>query len=147
MQPDQETAYIAGPMRDHPYCNFPQFDDVASYCRRTKGWKVWNPAEHDREIAPEIEQWPGFATGDLEGCPSFDFHKAMQWDLVKVAQADHLVLLPGWENSTGARHELDTARATGSKIWLAIKARTQDILVDPARCEPEYQRCSSDLRL
>jgi hypothetical protein len=51
-------------------------------------------------------------------CPDFDFHKAMVWDLQEVAKADGIVLLPGWENSRGAGHELDVAVACGKRIFL-----------------------------
>jgi hypothetical protein len=44
-------------------------------------------------------------------------------------------VLPGWETSTGAKHELDTARATGSKIWLALKW-VEDWIIVPQLVQP-----------
>jgi hypothetical protein len=115
----EESGYIAGPMRGHKRFNFDTFDAVAYRCRTVDGWHVWNPAEHDRETWPDIEQWPGFADGDTATCPAFDIKAAMAWDLTKVAEANHLVLLPGWEQSSGARTERAVAEETGSTIWLA----------------------------
>lgn len=114
-----EQAYIGGPMRGRPNFNFDQFDSVAEWLHRNRKWRVFNPAAHDRETWPWIETWDGFADGDTERCPQLDLTKALAWDLARVAESQHLVLLPGWEDSTGARHERHVAELTGSSIWLA----------------------------
>lgn len=119
MHAGRDECYVAGGMRGYARFNFEAFDAVAAHCRNVKKWRTHNPADHDRETWPEIETWPGFATGDVEQCPAFDLAEAMRWDLVKAAQSEHLVLLPGWEKSTGARHERYVAEVTGSTIWLA----------------------------
>jgi len=106
-------------MRGHAYFNFAAFDAVAAHCRNVKKWHTHNPAEHDRETYPDIESWEGYASGDIDKCPAFDFHAAMRWDLARVAESQHLVLLPGWEQSSGARHERYVAEVSGSTIWLA----------------------------
>jgi hypothetical protein len=110
--------YVAGPMRGYPAFNFPTFDAVAE-ALRAEGNSVANPAEHDRDVYPEIESWAGYATGDIAACPDFKFHDAMSWDLAQVAQSDGIVLLPGWEESSGARHERYVAEVCGKAILLA----------------------------
>lgn len=122
MYAGRDEVYIGGPMRGRPMFGFDVFDAVAAHCRNVKRWRTWNPADHDRETWPEIETWPGFAAGDVDQCPAFDLAEAMRWDLVKVAQSEHLVLLPGWEESSGARHERYVAEVTGSAIWLASRS-------------------------
>ena len=71
--------YLAGPMRNYPQFNFPAFDSAAAYLRVLYGSlaTVVNPADHDREVYPDIESWPGFATGDVDQCPKFSFAAAM----------------------------------------------------------------------
>lgn len=115
----QEQCYIAGPMRDKPNFGFDTFDSMAAWLRRNRKWHVHNPAEHDREQWPDIETWDGFADGDTGRCPKFDLTIALAWDLARVAESQHFVLLPGWEQSSGARSERHVAELTGSTIWLA----------------------------
>ena len=57
-------------------------------------------------------------TGDpaeLEGL--FDLKEALLWDLQQVADADGIVLLDGWEKSSGARAELALAAALGKTTY------------------------------
>lgn len=114
-----KSAYVGGPMRGYADFNFPLFDAVAADLRDYFFIEVYNPAEHDREVYPDIASWEGFASGAIERCPQFDFHAAMLWDLNAVLKADALVLLPGWENSTGANHERYVAEVCGKHIYLA----------------------------
>jgi dATP/dGTP diphosphohydrolase/uncharacterized protein DUF4406 len=99
--PRHPVAFISGAMRGIPQFNFPAFDAAAEDLR-SRGIGVISPAEHDRA--------GGFdETKDtLEG---FDLEAAMAWDLEQVRECDWLVLLPGWENSVGARGELAVALA------------------------------------
>lgn len=114
-----EQCYVGGPMRGIRRFNVDQFDSLAMWLRHTRRWTVFNPAEHDRETWPDFETWEGFEAGDTDRCPKFDLSTALSWDLARVAESQHLVLLPGWEASTGARHERHVAELTGSSIWLA----------------------------
>jgi hypothetical protein len=135
-------VYIAGPMRGLP--QFPAFDTLAADLRG-RGWDVANPAEHDREVIGReaLESAPGYAKGDIgtwSTSTGFDFHAAMRWDLAQVLERDAIVLLPGWENSTGARYERMVAEAAGKQVWLAEpapKGYTRPFLVYP---DPS-QRC------
>lgn len=115
----QEQCYVGGPMRGIRRFNVYQFDSLAMWLRHSRKWVVHNPADHDRETWPDFETWEGFEAGDTDRCPKFDLSTALSWDLARVAESQHLVLLPGWEASTGARHERHVAELTGSSIWLA----------------------------
>jgi hypothetical protein len=93
-------VYIAGPMRDHPGCNFAAFDEAAARWRAA-GHTVVNPAELDRAIGFDGTGPipPGFVAG------------AMARDLPKICECDALAVLPGWEKSRGCWAEVYVARA------------------------------------
>lgn len=119
------TYYVAGPMRGLPNFNFPAFVSCATYLRRFQDTKqVFNPAEHDLEVDPYMEQRPGFFEGDIKRLPGFDFHEAMRWDLARVTESDAIVLLPGWEISSGAAHEKYVAEACGAEVLYAYPVST-----------------------
>lgn len=122
----QESCYIGGPMRGIRRFNFDAFDSMNLWLQNNRRWQIHNPATHDRQEWPDIETWEGFEDGDTDRCPKFDLSQALSWDLARVAESQHLVLLPGWEQSTGARHERHVAELTGSSIWIAQPALTVD---------------------
>jgi hypothetical protein len=128
------SVYVAGPMRGIPEFNFPMFD-AAEKCARDEGWEVFSPAQHDREVYPDIEEWAGYAAGDIELCPDFDFAAAMTWDLGRVIVAEGIVLLPGWSTSTGAGHELNAALACGKDTWLYLEDEDRIVEVEPDTLE------------
>jgi Domain of unknown function (DUF5664)/Domain of unknown function (DUF4406) len=113
--------YVSGPMRGIPKYNFPLFDEVRDDLKLL-GFQVVSPADHDREVEPNVEYTEHYAKGD----PSFNadgpkFHQLIGWDLRMIADPDcaGIVLLPGWENSTGAQHERYVAEACGKLICVA----------------------------
>ncbi len=140
-------VYVSGPMRGHRKFNFPIFDEVTAFLRE-QGMTVFSPAEHDRETQPGIERWPGFEAGDEKQCPLFDYATAMQWDLARIAESEAIVLLPGWETSTGAKIERFVAEHTGSLIYLARKGKdgwyvypdqVRERMATPTFIEPIHQ--------
>lgn len=105
---DRRTYYVAGPMRDYDCFNFPMFDQCAADLRQ---WDlaVISPAEHDREIGFDETK------NSLEG---FNLAESLMWDLEQIAlHSDGIVLLPGWERSTGVAAELALARALGKTVY------------------------------
>ncbi len=124
-------VYIAGPMRGYPDFNFPAFHAAAKFVR-SLGYEAISPAEHDLETWPNLEQWPGYAAGDTDLCPEFDFKLAIGWDLDQVANADAILMLGGWEASSGARLEHHVALATGSRVFTLLVGQASegdDVLV------------------
>jgi Domain of unknown function (DUF4406) len=109
--------YVAGPMRGYPAFNFASFDSARDLLREL-GHEVISPADHDRSVYPDIEQWSGYPDGDIDACPAFDYHQAIGWDLhqITAAETTGVALLPGWERSTGARLERDTCLAVGKQV-------------------------------
>ena len=87
--------YVAGPMTGLPDFNYPAFNTAAD-ALRAKGHDTLNPAD--------IEQY------NLTGKPQ-EWRWYMRHAIAMIARADGVALLPGWENSDGARLEHTIATA------------------------------------
>ena len=88
------TIYISGPISGLPDGNRPAFAAVSA-ALRSWGWNVVNP--HDLFNAEVEESWEGY----------------MRKDLAALLACTHIVMLPGWEQSRGARLEKTVADAVG----------------------------------
>src|SRR6478752_7138398 len=75
--------YIAGPMTGLPGLNYPAFMENQALLINY-GYTVYNPANLG-DIAPKDASW--------------------SWFLKMVLESDGVALMPGWENSQGARLE------------------------------------------
>lgn len=95
--------YLAGPMRGIPEYNFPAFDLYAGRLRR-EGHIVFSPADGDRWLLLSTGREP-----DARECFALD----TQW---LCREADGIVLMPGWENSLGAKAEKALAEAIGLPV-------------------------------
>lgn len=113
-----KSAYIAGPMRGYARFNFDTFFQVEAEAIE-RGWLTHNPARHDLDVYPDIITWDGFDAGTVDD--AFDLPAAMQWDLARVIEADAIIMLPGWENSSGARCERLVAERCGRAVYLAFR--------------------------
>jgi hypothetical protein len=91
------NLYIAGPMTGMPDLNFPQFFKAEDQLKRA-GYAVLNPA--DRAGRTEGMAWSWYLRRGIRD----------------VTEADGIALLPGWEDSEGARLEVYVAR----KLRLAL---------------------------
>lgn len=114
--------YVAGPMTGIPQFNYPEFFRVSNALRKL-GHKVINPAETN---GPTVEE----ALRDVDANPrSWEYY--MRKDVRSVAKVDALCLLPGWQNSKGARLEVTVAKALGIPIYIfkdgKLKPRIQVI--------------------
>ncbi len=98
------NVYIAGPMRGIPNDNHEMFVAVAAKLR-SLGYIVFSPVEHDAEI--------GTQKGETDGRK---LKRQILWDLEAITNADFVVLLPGWVESTGVRLELEMARFLGVPV-------------------------------
>jgi hypothetical protein len=98
-------AYIAGRMTGLPNYNFPAFHAAAASLR-AMGWAVENPAENP---APPCGSWLAY----------------MRMAVVQVAKVDALVMLPGWEQSKGARVEFNLAVGLGLQVMTLAEALAQ----------------------
>lgn len=109
--------YLAGPMRGKPFFNFPEFDRGAAALRKA-GHEVFNPAERDRTVDPNVGE--NNPTGDMTLAlnSGFSLREALAADMKFICEeAEAIALLPGWENSKGAIAEYNTAKALDLKIF------------------------------
>jgi len=81
-----KRIYIAGPMTGHAGHNFPAFHAAARRLSEA-GWEVVNPADN---------------YGGRTDLPRASYLRA---DLVLLTQCDAVSMLPGWQESVGARLE------------------------------------------
>jgi Domain of unknown function (DUF4406) len=101
--------YLAGPMRGIYELNFPAFFKAAEHLRKL-GHEVFSPAENDVDNYGN-EFWRGHQ-GDLKELEhiAFNIRQTFFQDLEYITlHADAVVLLPGWENSEGAKIERSVA--------------------------------------
>ena len=109
-------VYLAGPMRGIPEFNFPAFHKAAAMLREAR-YTVFNPAERDE--AAHGKGVNASPTGDLKDIAhtGFSLREALAADTEFICkEADAIALLPGWENSKGARAELALAEALGLEV-------------------------------
>ena len=88
--------YIAGPCSGLPDSNYPAFHAAADRLRAL-GYDVENPADNP---APPCGTWLAY----------------MRMSLVQISRCDGLVMLPGWEQSRGARAEFRIACDLGLQV-------------------------------
>jgi hypothetical protein len=86
-----KRIYVAGPMTGYADFNFPAFHAAAARLRQA-GWEVVNPAEN---------------FGGRTDLPHETYLRA---DVILLAQCDAAAMLPGWEESRGAKLEYLLAR-------------------------------------
>jgi hypothetical protein len=115
---NRPRVYLAGPMRGIPDFNFPTFFDAEADLKRA-GFYVHNPAREDMEAG---FLWDG-ATGHEDMATLWGIHQPKDLKQVLVEDiswilswADGVVVLPGWENSKGARAEVSAALAAGIPV-------------------------------
>ena len=89
-------VYVAGPMTGIEDFNYPAFNAVADQLRAL-GYEVENPADH----------------GIVEGAQWADY---MAYDLTRLGLCGVIALLPGWENSEGAKLEVQIAHRLGMTV-------------------------------
>lgn len=95
--PADRKIYIAGPMRNHPHQNFPQFFQTEEALRNYFGNDavIYNPARMDMEHGLSGEAEP--SKPELVNC--------IMRDLYAISHCNTIVMLRGWQTSKGARAE------------------------------------------
>jgi hypothetical protein len=115
-------AYLAGPMRGIPEFNFPAFLKAAEDLK-AEGIEVFNPAQHDINNGFDYKGLTG--NEDLSEL-GFDLRKALGADVDFIAhESAGVIVLPGWENSSGARAEVALAKALSLPV-VTLEAALKD---------------------
>ncbi len=115
----KHVVYIAGPMRGKPKFNFPLFNSVARQIRAL-GHTVINPAELDKAFGLDLTDVSQVTPEIVRSC--------VRRDVEALTHATLMVLLPGWQGSTGATAE----RAVCG--WMGVTVCTvEEFLEDPER--------------
>lgn len=102
-------VYLAGPMASAGgNYNIPLFDHVAERLRSTGKCEVFSPAEYAIEQIGSLEKL--MALGKIEMAR---FRRnALKYEINWIMdRADYVLMLPGWERSTGATAERAVALA------------------------------------
>jgi hypothetical protein len=94
----KRRAYLSGPMSGYKDWNIPFFNEVAGILR-SQNWEILNPGEW------EEQQFRNHAE-----CLRFDILQ-----IVQDKEIDHIILLPGWQDSKGAVVEFVVAKALNLK--------------------------------
>jgi nucleoside 2-deoxyribosyltransferase len=89
--------YLSGPMTGYPEFNYPLFNQTAAVIR-SYGYKVCNPAEF------------------FDGKTDLPKETYMRQDIRAVLDCEMVVTLPKWEESPGAKLEVEVARACGIPV-------------------------------
>lgn len=105
--PAKKKVYIAGPMRGRELFNFPAFDDARD-ALALRGYQVISPADMDRAIGFHPEH---------DTLENFDLMDAIDRDVEAIKQVDFVVVLPGFEQSSGVRAEIALALWMGKPIY------------------------------
>lgn len=95
---EKPTYYLSGPMTGLPDYNRPAFNRAAEYLRK-QGFTVWNPAE------------------EFDASVTLPRKIYMRKDIEALLKCQAVVMLEGWENSAGARLELEIARELEMSIF------------------------------
>ena len=104
-----KRIYVAGPMTGLSEHNFPTFHAAAARLREA-GWEAVNPAE---------------SFGGRTDMPRETYLRA---DIILLAQCEAIAMLPGWQESRGAKLEYLLARELGMLIH---DAETLQLLENP----------------
>jgi len=110
--------YLAGPMRGYDDFNFPAFKAAAAFLR-DQGHHVFNPAENSAHDA------------DIRTCMAID----TAWI---CSSAEGIAMLPGWENSRGAKAEIALAEAIGLPVFFLHDAPNRPRIASPYTVETPH---------
>lgn len=140
-QSDIAEVYLSGPMTGLPEFNYPTFHAAAARLRAA-GYRVYSPSE-DANGQPVDRS--GLTGHEKASDIGFDLRAAFA-DYARhiTTTACAVAVLPGWENSSGARGEVALAQGIGLPIIDAltgepvraafdVKVRSADVLASMER--------------
>lgn len=119
-------VYVGGPMGGIPGWNYGAFDAAAAFLRAL-GHDAVNPADIDREIGLHNDSKDWTVSEEVR-------QDALRRDFLELVTCDAIALLPGWENSRGARAERRVAEDCGIAVyyvtpWASFKPEVAPVIV------------------
>lgn len=109
--------FLSGPMSGHPYLNRRSFDDIATLLEEY-GHDVVNPMDYlySKDLDHKTEWTP-------------DLYKEVLYDMIDTIMyhdIEGVVVIPGWEKSSGSCAEVAVAKAIGLPVcdknyWMVKK--------------------------
>lgn len=102
------AVYLSGPMSGYENFNRPAFDEAAANLRKA-GFTVFVPGEHE-----EYDEAERASRTISKKKREFYMSRDLIWIL---EMADAVVVLPGWENSEGAKLEVAVAQQVGVPVF------------------------------
>jgi hypothetical protein len=115
--PPEPVYYISGPMTGFDGFNYEYFNTIARMLRNY-GHQVINPAEN------------------FDGDSSRHRSEYMRLDVQHVLYSTDIVLLPNWQQSSGARLEAEIALQIGLNIWSLVEHRGRDEVLFACEMQP-----------
>lgn len=115
-------CYLAGPMTGLPGYNFPAFIRATELLRKS-GYEVISPVELDWAVYDYAN--PTFPSVEDVEAAGFDIHDTMRRDITAILSVDQVVLLPGWEKSSGVQKELSVAGFIGIPAYTYNEYHTE----------------------
>lgn len=109
-----QRVYLAGPMTGLPGYNFTAFIRATALLREA-GYTVVSPVELDWEVYDYGH--PEFPSVEDVEAAGFDIHDTMRRDIEAILTVEKVVLLPGWEKSSGVKKELAVAEFIGIRAY------------------------------
>ncbi len=110
-------VYIAGPMKGIPLFNFPAFDAAEKRINADLPDTVAvSPAQIDRKHGFDPATLPADYDWNVIPASAGTREEIMRRDIDAILACHAIYMLPGWENSAGAKAELHLARWAGHMI-------------------------------
>jgi hypothetical protein len=101
---DRYHSYISGPMTGLPEYNKPAFDDAAAFLR-AQGKSVYNPA----------------SDADIDNTRPRKYY--MRQDIEALLMCESIVMIEGWEKSSGAKLELAIAKELEMPVYFLSNSK------------------------
>ena len=114
-----KKLYLAGPMTGIPQFNFPLFYEAAGVIRAVSQFDVLSPAEIDSKKSRLAAEMNVVGDPDLyRDMTGETWGDLLSRDVKLIAdEADGVIVLPGWEQSRGARLEVFVAALSDKPVY------------------------------
>ena len=115
------TGYIACGMTGIHLSNWPHFEKWEADLTAV-GWNIVSPTRVDEAVGSVTVERDGDTVLSVEVAPKFDYEVILGIDFLAMRFCDAIILLPGWEQSSGANREKAHAEALGLQVLTAEEA-------------------------